>query len=526
MFKKTLLLSLTTASLLATNGVNMIGTTAASRAMGGTGVAYYTHAAAALHKNISLMGDIKESEFEFDITYFSASLTSSVKDDMPLNANFDPLPSLPSYGNTAVASSQNMLDTNFIPSMTYATRISDSTVLGFAMIGAAGMATQYEGEYAQRQLNSSMMLMKLIPGISYRVGNTTFGFAPVLGLGSLALNYDERYLDPNGTPYPYGTKPQSKRAGLFGTNVGGSELVPAVGFTAGMDVKVTEKFRVGLSYNSALKYTYKKVANFSQFGPNGMVYMADEWMYNNAEVGFSNGDTSTISAQLMAAGFDKIPGVSEDVGKYVGKIAADAIQALAGTGTIKDALEATNPDNLDDLILEQPWEVALGFGYDISPDISFTFDYRYIAWGLAQGYKDFGWDNQNVYAFGVEYHTKALQIRAGYNYAPSPISTASGETGALLTDVQGKLVFDQALSMLNMVGFPAISTTHFSAGFGYAITDNMDLDFAAVYSPEATTTRAGSLSPISTGFEQVDMAYEYQTKMEQLSLSFGINYQF
>ena len=517
MFKKTLLLSCAASALLATNGVNMIGTTAASRAMGGTGVAYYTHAAGALHKNVSLMGDIKESEFQFDMTYFSASLISSVYDRMPLNANLAPLDNLPSYDAPTVAASQNMLDTNFIPSMAYAVRMSDTTVLGFAMIGAAGMATQYEGEYAQRQMNSSMMLMKLVPAISYRLGNTTFGFAPVLGLGSLALNYDERYLDPNGTPYGFGKKPQSQRQGLFGTNVGGSELVPAIGFKAGMDVKVTEKLRVGISYDSSLKFTYKEVANFSQFGPNGMVYMADEWMYNNAGVGFSDGDTSTISSQLMAAGFKDIPG---------GQLAADAIQALAGTGTIQNALDATNPDTLDDLVLEQPWEIAVGLGYDISPDISFTFDYRFIPWGLAEGYKDFGWDNQSIYAFGVEYHADALQLRFGYNYAPSPIPTASGETGALLTDVQGHLVFDQALSMLNMVGFPAISTTHFSGGFGYAVMDNMDLDFAVVYSPEATTTRAGSLSPITTGFDQLDMAYEYQTKMEQLSLSFGINYQF
>ena len=516
MFKKTLLLSLTASSLLATNGVNMIGTTAASRAMGGTGVAYYTHAAAALHKNVSMMGDIGKSEFQFDMTYFSATVTSSVYDTMPLNANLAPLPNLPSYDSPTSAPSQNMLDTNFIPSMTYATRISDTTVFGIAMIGAAGMATQYEGEYAQRQMNSSMMLMKIIPALSYRQGNTTFGFAPVLGLGSMSLNYDERYLDPKGTPYPYGTKPQSQREGLFGTNVGSSELIPAFGFTAGMDVKVTEKLRVGLSYNSALKYTYKEVANFSQFGPNGMVYMADEWMYNNAGVGLS-GDNSTIASQLMAAGFKDVPG---------GQLAADAIQALAGSGTISDALSATNPDNLDDLTLEQPWEIALGFAYDVSPDMSFTFDYRYIAWGLAEGYKDFGWDNQNVYAFGVEYHADALQLRAGYNYAPSPIATASEETGALLTNVQGHLIFDQALSMLNMVGFPAISTTHFSGGIGYAMTDDVDLDFTVVYSPEATTSREGSLSPLTTGFDALDMAYAYETKMEQLTLSFGMNYRF
>jgi long-chain fatty acid transport protein len=517
MFKKTLLLSLVATTLLATNGVNLIGTSTVSRSMGGTGVAFYSHATEAMHKNISLLGDIGKDEFQFDVTYFNATVNSTLYDKMPLNANLAPVANLSSYNGPTTASSQNMLDTNFIPSLSYATRINDNTVFGLAMIGAAGLATQYEGEYSQRQMNSSMLLMKIIPGISYRQGNTTFGFAPVLGLGSMSLNYDEAYKDESGNAYPYGTKPQSQRDGVFGTNVGGGELVPAIGFTAGIDIKVTPKLRVAASYNSALKYTYKDVANFSQFGPTGMVYMADEWMLNNTGVGLSDGDISTISDQLMAAGFDQIPG---------GQLAADAIEALAGTGTIQGSLDATNPNNLDSLTLEQPWEIALGFAYDIIDDTVFTFDYRYIAWAMADGYKDFGWDNQHVYAFGIEHKADRYSLRAGYNYANSPISNKTGEMGALLTDVQGHLVFDQAVSMLNMVGFPAISTTHFSVGIGYALTNDVDFDFAAVYSPEATTTRVGSLSPIQTGFDTLDMSYEYGSTMEQLSLSFGINYRY
>ena len=516
MFKKTLLLSLTASSLLATNGVNLIGTSTVSRSMGGTGVAFYSHATEAMHKNISLLGDIGKDEFQFDLTYFNATVNSSVYDKMPLNANLSPLPNLASYDNPTTATSQNMIDTNFIPSLTYATRIDDQTVFGLSMIGAAGLATQYEGEMSQRQMNSSMLLMKIIPGFSYRQGNTTFGFAPVLGLGSMSLNYDEAYLDKDGNAYPYGEKPQSQREGMFGSNVGGNSLVPALGFTAGIDIKVTPKLRVAGSYNSALKYTYKEVANFSQFGANGMVYMADEWMRNNAGVGLS-GDVSTISDQLMAGGFGSVTG---------GQLAADAIQALAGTGTVEQAISATNPSKLDDLVLEQPWEIALGFAYDISDKTMLTFDYRFIAWGLAEGYKDFGWENQNVFAFGMQYTGNKYILRGGYNYAASPISNTAGETGALLTNVQGHLIFDQALSMLNMVGFPAISTTHFTAGLGYALTDDVDFDFAFVYSPEATTSRAGSLSPLQTGFDALDMSYEYETSMEQLSLSFGINYRY
>jgi len=532
MFKKTLLLSLAATSLLATNGLNMIGTSTVSRSMGGTGVAFYSHATEAMHKNISLLGDIGKDEFQFDLTYFNATVNSTVYDKMPLNANTtDPsgndLPNMPSYNNPTTASSQNMIDTNFIPSMTYASRIDEHMVFGFAFIGAAGLATQYQGEASQRQINSSMLLMKVIPGISYRQGNTTFGFAPVLGLGSMHMNYDEAYLKGSGDTYyqseayPFGTKPQSQREGMFGSNAGGSSLEAAFGFTAGMDVKVTPKLRVAASYNSALKYNFKEFSNFAQFGPNGMVYMADEWMRNNTGVGL-NSDPSggSVGDQLTAAMIGK--GIDSTVAKATGA----TIGALAGTDTIQAALDATNPSKLDDLTMEQPWEIALGFAYDVSDRTIFTFDYRFIAWGLAEGYRDFGWENQNVFAFGMQYTGSKYILRAGYNYAASPISNTTGESGALLTNIQGHLVFDQAVSMLNMIGFPAIATTHFTAGMGYALTDDVDFDFGIMYAPEATTTRSGQLSPLQLGVDAVDMSYEYGTTMEQLTLSFGVNYRF
>ena len=511
--RKFLLLVASVELLLATNGTNLIGTSTVSRSLGGTGVAHFTNGVEALHKNIALMGDVKKSDFQFDLTYFSANVTSGVYDKMPLNANLPSsnLPNLPSYDAKTYAKSQPMIDTSFIPSVGYVSRYNDHIVFGFGMIGAAGMAANYKGEMAQRQLKSSMMLMKLVPAISYRQNNTTFGFAPVIGLGSMSLNYDEAYLDPNGNPYPYGTKPQSNRQGLFGTNIGGDKLVPSLGFEAGFDVKVTPNFRFGGSYKSSLKYTYKNVANFSQFGPNGMVYMADEWVRNNVP-------------QLHNVGLNPNQGLSEQLQSAgMSQLAANAIEALAGTSTIQDALAATNPNHLDDLTLEQPWEMAIGFSYQLNEEMLLTADYRYIAWGLAQGYKDFGWKNQNVLAAGLEFDLDGVRMRMGYNYADSPIEDVSGEEGAFLTDVQGHYVFDQALSMLNMVGFPAISTTHFTFGLGWDMSDDITLDTAVVYSPTSTVTRKGALSPLQTGLDAVDFAYEYETKMEQLSISFGLN---
>ena len=517
MIKKLLLLSCAASSLLATNGVNMIGTGTVSRSMGGTGVAFFSSGSDAMNKNVALIADVKASELHLDVTYFNATVTSSVQDYMIMNTT-------PANPGPAVATSQNHLDTNFIPTVSYVSKINDKWSWGASMFGVAGLGVDYKDELAQRQMKTGMMLMKIIPGVSYRTGNTTFGFAPVLGLGSMSINYDEDQSKVGADGLPL----QSDREGLFGTNIGGSELVPAFGWQAGMDIKVSEKLRIGTTYQSSLKYEYKDVANFKQFGPHGMVLMASDYLRSSsggAHTGYSEstiGNTSQIASDLVTyTGMDQAT--------------ADTIAQLMPSGTIADSMAATNPAHLDDLTMEQPWEVAIGFGYELTDQVTVTGDYRYIAWGLAEGYKDFGWENQSVYALGFEFRPeKNFRFRGGYNYADSPLKNVSGEMGSLLTDVQGTYVFDQAVSMLNMVGFPAIATTHFTLGVGYDWSENLTFDGAFMYSPETETTRSGSLIPgasnaLTGGIATIpalDMAYEYTTKMEQMTLSVGVNYLF
>ncbi len=517
MMKKILLLSLAASSLLATNGVNMIGTGTVSRSMGGTGVAFFSDGSGALGKNVALIADVKDQEFHFDITYFNASVSNSATDYMFLNEST----ANPLYhpGQQEYVDSQNHLDTNFIPTISYVSKIDDTWSWGATMMGAAGMGVDYNGEpnNGQRRMKTGMMLMKIIPGVSYRTGNTTFGFAPVLGLGSMSINYDEAQTKADGTR----DQSQSTRPGLFGTNIGGESLVPAFGWQAGMDIKVTEKLRIGTTYNSSLTYKYKDVANFKQFGPHGMVNMMND---------FTDGQYSSGTVGALIGNITNDPTTKQFLEDLIGPLV---------NGSVADSLEATNPNNLDDLTMEQPWEVAIGFGYELTDQVTVTGDYRYIAWGQAEGYKDFGWENQSVYALGFEFRpNKQFRFRGGYNYADSPLRNVSNEYGALLTDIQGTYVFDQAISMLNMVGFPAIATTHFTLGAGYDFTKNLTVDGAFMYAPEVEVTRSGALLPGASGaltngtvgttftIPAIDMTYEYKTKMTQMTLSLGINYKF
>ncbi len=147
----------------------------------------------------------------------------------------------------------------------------------------------------------------------------------------------------------------------------------------------------------------------------------------------------------------------------------------------------------DDFSLAQPQELALAIGYANEP-FSMEFDIKKIWWSDAEGYKDFEWDDQIVVGIGARYKFDSWIARCGINYAKSP-----------LHDTHYK---DFQTAYMNLVGFPAISQTHFAFGGSYLIK-NMSIDFAAIYSPKA------------------EESYQNITATNrQYSLSLGVTYAF
>lgn len=155
--------------------------------------------------------------------------------------------------------------------------------------------------------------------------------------------------------------------------------------------------------------------------------------------------------------------------------------------------------------LEQPAEVKVGAAYTMG-NIILTGDFKQIRWGEAKGYKDFGWEDQNVIALGLKYSGKGYWMGAGYNKADNPIKAQTGATfkGA-------------ATNMFNNMFFPATTEQHFSVGGGYDITKNVTLEGAIMYAPEVTTTVDTSFltqpAPSSTNTtKHSQMAYTIQAK--------------
>lgn len=131
--------------------------------------------------------------------------------------------------------------------------------------------------------------------------------------------------------------------------------------------------------------------------------------------------------------------------------------------------------------LEQPSEMGAGVAYVMGRSV-IALDYKRINWASAAGYKDFGWKDQDVFAIGYQHTQDAWAIRAGYNYAKSPIVNNANGT----------------INMLNLVGFPATVESHYAVGGSYAFTKKTSVDVAYVYASEASDT----LSTTSTKHSQ------------------------
>ncbi len=136
--------------------------------------------------------------------------------------------------------------------------------------------------------------------------------------------------------------------------------------------------------------------------------------------------------------------------------------------------------------LEQPSEIGVGLAYRIANQ-AFAFDYKQIKWADAKGYKDFGWEDQDVYALGYQLQMQEWKFRLGYNHASHPI--AEKQSGpAVISAGNYAQAGGNALNLFNLLGFPATAEDHYTIGGGYEFSDKFYVDFAYVYAPETTTT--------------------------------------
>jgi len=137
--------------------------------------------------------------------------------------------------------------------------------------------------------------------------------------------------------------------------------------------------------------------------------------------------------------------------------------------------------------LESPQQVGLGVAWvGVDDKLTLSADGKWMNWGNADGYSDFGWENQWVLGLGAQYEVveDKVVLRAGYNYGKNPLRKQS---------------FGQ--DVMSIVSFPAIVEHHLGLGIGYQINDDFVLNLSWVHAFENTmksSTPDGSASVEST----------------------------
>ena len=388
-------------SAFATNGDNLIGLGAKSRAMGGTGIAHFNGSESAT-SNPALIVKAKGSNISFGGTYFTPDVEVSTTGN-----------GAPGSAVTATSDAKH----NVIPYVALTENLGNGFAVGASMFGSAGMGTDWRdvpedataGQMGLFSMRSNLLLLKFSIPIAYGQDNWSVGIAPVLMYGSMDMSFNNHFAPGspdvgNGSSSSFGT----------GIELGAAYTLPDTGIT------------LGATYHSSIEMEYK-----------------DQISTTAVPFGF-------FDANPVASAFsDK---------------------------------------------LEQPAEIGVGIDWT-EGDISVTADIKRIEWGSADGYKDFGWEDQTVYSLGAEYRMDDLALRAGYNYASNPI--ANNTNG---TDLGGGNTIGDTMNTLNHVMFPAITTRHYTIGAGYQFTKNVGADFAFTYatSPDvvvsAATTQLGQLT--------------------------------
>lgn len=154
--------------------------------------------------------------------------------------------------------------------------------------------------------------------------------------------------------------------------------------------------------------------------------------------------------------------------------------------------------NKDALSLEQPETFAGGVAWQASESLLIEFNVKHLAWADAAGYGDFDWQDQQVYALGVQYAANnKLTLRAGFNYGENPVKENRGWNPQGITSVQGKSVPTFGYELLRTVGFPAIVESHLTLGFGYKLSDSLTLNASYMHAFEATASSISAGDAIS-----------------------------
>lgn len=327
-------------------------------------------------------------------------------------------------------------------------------------------------------------------GITYDIipGVTSIGFN-VYGTGEMGVDYSEESILASGNQ--------------FLSDAGTKQLKTSMSLA-----KFTVPIKLALN-----DYLTIGAAPVVQYGKFGVSYEKDNQIINpdlskDYGAGYEFGAISDLHTKNIVLSM-----------VYRSKIEMNYDNQLS---VITKELGLNNGAGLSDII-EQPSEVVIGGTYTFYSDnikSTFALDYKNIGYSEATGYKELGWQDQDVVSFGYEFdNQERLAIRLGYSHATNAIKELPASSFAE-GDYQGA-----AANYLNLVAFPATTTSHFTAGIGYRFSDSIMVNAAYVYAPEVVSTfDTSAMTQKLTGDSTANSSV--LTTASQSSASINLTYKF
>jgi len=224
--KISIVASLLATSVYATNGINLIGIGAKSRAMGGVGIATNLNGENG-YSNPSMITRTETSIVNLGINYFDSSVSVET----------------PTFTDLGVPNGQVKEDSdygsNFIPSMAFSTKLNENMFIGINIYGTGGMGVDYtDANNMASGIKDELSIATISIPYAYKYQNLSLGFAPLIKYGTLEMPTITGQNDTSDIGY---------------------------GFELGLDYEI-QGFTIAAVYKSAVDLEYKDV--FSS-GTNG-----------------------------------------------------------------------------------------------------------------------------------------------------------------------------------------------------------------------------------------------------------------
>ena len=275
-------LALGTTSAFATNGTNLIGYGAKSRAMGGTAISNFNGAESAFANPALITSSKKTTE----ITIGATILMPDVAFDAEAGAN-----AVLSQGTvTSASSNSSTAGDGMVPSVAVINKYNDSFAWGLALYGVGGMGVDYRTTTPDSTItgagsNDNLMLMRMSIPLAYTISGFSVGIAPVIEYGALSMNTVPTR-DPN-TGAPNGS-------------VSGVTTDIAMGFEVGATYSISG-VSLGLDYKSAVTHDF-----VGTFDSKGMTAQAGENTKLDTPAVIAAGISYSIAGSTIAFDYKNI----------------------------------------------------------------------------------------------------------------------------------------------------------------------------------------------------------------------------